>query len=328
MTDVANVKSEFGKNIFQKTTDDKKIGLSVDDHDFLEIMDSQFHKDSKGYWEAPLPFQKNRKRLANNHKQALNRAKQFSSCLMKDETKRQHVIEFMDQLIQKHHAEVAPPISSDEECWYLPLFGVYHPKKPKKIRLVFDSSSKCEGQSLNDVLLSGPDLTNSLLGVLMRFRREEVAIMADVEQMFYCFRVNPAHRNFLRFLWHEDNDVNKPLIEYRMTVHVFGNSPSPAIATYGMRRTVKEVEHIYGTDVTHYIERDFYVDDGLTSQQSVKDAVDLMKRTHKALSLGKLRLHKIASNNSEVMKSFDTEDLSSDLKIWILLLTVYQHNGV
>lgn len=33
----------------------------------------------------------------------------------------------------------------------------------------------------------------------MRFRREEVAIMADVEQMFYCFRVIPAHRNFLRF---------------------------------------------------------------------------------------------------------------------------------
>lgn len=91
-------------------------------------------------------------------------------------------------------------------------------------------------------------------------------------------------------------------------------SPSPAIATYGMRRTVKEVEHIYGTDVTHYIERDFYVVDGLTSQQSVEDAVDLMKRTHKALSLGKLRLHKIASNNSEVMKSFDTENLSSDLK--------------
>lgn len=118
---------------------------------------------------------------------------------MKDETKRHHVIEFMDQLIQKHHAEGAPPISSDEECWYLPLFGV------------FGSSSKCEGQFLNDVLLFGPDLTNSLLGVLMRFRRGEFAIMTDVEQMFYCFRVFPAHRNFLRFLWHEDNDVN-PLI--------------------------------------------------------------------------------------------------------------------
>lgn len=99
-----------------------------------------------------------------------------------------------------------------------------------------------------------------------------------------------------------------------MVVHVFGNSLSPAIGTYGMRRTVKEVEHIYGTDVTYYIERDFYVDDGLTSRQSVEDAVDSMKRTHKALSLGKLRLHKIVSNSSEVMKSFDTEDLSSDLK--------------
>lgn len=56
------------------------------------------------------------------------------------------------------------------------------------------------------------------------------------------------------------------------------------------------------------------MDDGLTSQQSVEDTVDLMKRTRKALSLGKLRLHKIASNNSEVMKSFNTEDLPSDFK--------------
>lgn len=76
---------------------------------------------------------------------------------------------------------------------------------------MFGSSSKCEGQFLNDVLLFGPDLTNSLLGVLMRFRRGEFAIMTDVEQMFYWFRVFPAHRNFLRFLWYEDNDVN-PLI--------------------------------------------------------------------------------------------------------------------
>lgn len=106
----------------------------------------------------------------------------------------------MDQLIQKHHAEVAPPISSDEKCWYLSLFGVNHPKIPNKIRIVFDSLSKFEGRSLNDVILSEPDLTNLLLGIILRFRRKEVAIMADKEQMFSCFRVIPAHRNFLRLM--------------------------------------------------------------------------------------------------------------------------------
>jgi len=38
-------------------------------------------------------------------------------------------------------------------------------KKPGKIRVVFDCSSKCNGKSLNDQLLSGPDLTNTLVAV-------------------------------------------------------------------------------------------------------------------------------------------------------------------
>ena len=95
---------------------------------------------------------------------------------------------------------------------------------------VFDSSAKHENLSLNYVLLTGPDLTNSLLGVLIRFRREAVAITADIQQMFYCFNVSEDHINYLRFLWYKD--LSNSLVEYRMCVQVFGNSPSPAIVTY------------------------------------------------------------------------------------------------
>ncbi|KAL6485054.1 hypothetical protein MHYP_G00070990 [Metynnis hypsauchen] len=91
----------------------------------------------------------------------------------------------------------------DKECWYLPLFGVYHPKKPEKIRIVFDSSAAYDGVSLNDVLITGPDLNNSLVGLLMRFRKEAVAITADVEHMFHCFVV----KEDLRFLWYQNNDM-------------------------------------------------------------------------------------------------------------------------
>lgn len=83
--------------------------------------------------------------------------------------------------------------------------------------------------------MSGPDLTNGLLGVLLRFRQQPIAVMADIQRMFYCFKVKEKHRDYLRFLWHKDNDVEKEIIEFRMCVHVFGNSPSPAVATYGLR---------------------------------------------------------------------------------------------
>ncbi|XP_033741833.1 uncharacterized protein LOC117328413 [Pecten maximus] len=126
----------------------------------------------------------------------------------------------MAKILHDGHAEIAPQLQDDEECWYLPRFGIYHPKKPEKIRGVFDSSARCDGTSLNSVLLTGPDLVNSLLGVLLRFRTKPVAITGDIEQMFYCFKVHKSHRNFLRFFWYEGNDTTNQLIEYRMTAHV------------------------------------------------------------------------------------------------------------
>ena len=89
--------------------------------------------------------------------------------------------------------------------------------------------------SLNSVLMSGPDLTNSLVGILLRFRSHPVAVTVDIEQMFYHgFLAREDHRNFLRFLWYRNNNPDMDLVEYRMRAHVFGNSPSPAIATYGL----------------------------------------------------------------------------------------------
>ena len=53
--------------------------------------------------------------------------------------------------------------------------------KPEKLRVVFDCAAQCNGVSLNDRVLQGPDLTNNLMGVLLRFRELEVAVMADVD---------------------------------------------------------------------------------------------------------------------------------------------------
>lgn len=55
--------------------------------------------------------------------------------------------------------------------WYIPHHGMYHPQKPRKIRVVFDCSAKYEGVSLNDHLLTGAELTNTLVRVLCRFRK-------------------------------------------------------------------------------------------------------------------------------------------------------------
>lgn len=86
-------------------------------------------------------------------------------------------------------AELAPALTPQQERWYLLTFGVCHPQKRDQIHVVFDSTAKHEGISLNDVLLQGPDMNNTLLGVLMRFCKERIAVTADIQPMFYCFIV-------------------------------------------------------------------------------------------------------------------------------------------
>ncbi|XP_033126839.1 uncharacterized protein LOC117124643, partial [Anneissia japonica] len=124
--------------------------------------------------------------------------------------------------------------------------------------------------------------------------------------MFYCFKVTPDQRDYLRFFWYEDNIFGKPIIEYRMCVHVFGNKPSPAVATYGLREIVKDAD----PDIREFVNKNFYVDDGLTSCEDATTAISLLQRTQAVLKNGGgIRLHKFASNSPEVVNAFPTEDI-------------------
>ena len=295
--------------VFGQNVRDNQASLSVEDQNFLSIMDKEFVLDASSRWSAPLPFKESRPSLPNNRAQAYQRAQTLQASLNKNPVKKKHFVDFMGRLLENGHAEIAPPLQDGVECWYLPIFGVYHPKKPAKIRVVFDSAAQFGGLSLNSVLLQGPDLTNSLLGVLLRFRREVVAVSVDIEQMFFCFGVRESDRDYLRFFWHKDNDTEKPLVEYRMCKHVFGNSPSPAIANYGLKRSVEDADE----DVKEFVQKDFYVDDGLTSCPSVGQAKDLVKRSQQSLAAKGIRLHKLTSNVAEVMQGFPEEDLAVDL---------------
>lgn len=304
----------LGDDVFCRNADDEKLAFSIEDNIFLKLMDKEVQLAEDNHWVAPLPFRTPRKQLPNNREQAVQRLSSLQRTFQRKAGMKEDFFEFMHNIIEKQQAEPAPPLQPGEECWYLPTFGVYHPQKPKKIRVVFDSSAQFHNISLNDVLLRGPDLNNTLIGVLLRFRKEQIAITADIEQMFFSFKVREDHRNYLRFLWHKDNCPDKEIIDYRMTVHVFGNSPSPAVAIYGLRRTAELGESEYGADTKEFVLRNFYVDDGITSVASEEKAIDLLLRAQKMPSVANLKLHKVASNSTAVMQAFPPEDRARELK--------------
>ncbi|XP_064613298.1 uncharacterized protein LOC135477074 [Liolophura sinensis] len=104
-----------------------------------------------------------------------------------------------------------------------------------------------------------------------------------------------------------------PLVEYRMCIRVLGNYS--AIATYGLRKIATKGEESYGKDTKEFVERDFYVDDGITPLTMYEGEVDLLQRTRQSLKTGgNLRLRKIASNSVDAMDAFPATELGKDLR--------------
>ncbi|CAG2239427.1 unnamed protein product [Mytilus edulis] len=99
--------------IFNKTQLDETEGTSIEDQTFLNIMSSGFFKQDDGHWIAPLPFKPNKPSLENNKQIAERRAKSFDMNLRCNSVKRTHVLEFMQKLLDREHAQIAPKLSPE-----------------------------------------------------------------------------------------------------------------------------------------------------------------------------------------------------------------------
>ena len=147
-------------------------------------------KNENGSWEAPLPFRHDVKDLPSSRVNAMKRLKSTRRTLDKTPIMKEQFFTFMQKIFDNDHAEIVPTedLRPDKLCWYLPHFGEYHPKKKDKIRVVFDSAAESNEVSLNKLLFSGPDLTNNLLGVLLRFREDPVPLVGALSKCFTLSR--------------------------------------------------------------------------------------------------------------------------------------------
>ena len=123
-------------------------------------------------------------------------------------------------MITKGYARKAGNTGKSGKTWYIPHHGVVHPVKLGKVHVVFDFSAEYRGTLLNNQMISGPDLTNQLVGVLTRFREKPVAFIADAEAMFHQVKVPEDQRSLLRFLWWQNVDIRNPVEDHEMFLHL------------------------------------------------------------------------------------------------------------
>ncbi|XP_043229563.1 uncharacterized protein LOC122385388 isoform X1 [Amphibalanus amphitrite] len=258
-----------------------------------------------GRYEVGLLWKQEDTKMPDNRKMAERRLESLERSLSRDPTRAAAYEEALMGYVAKNHAR---KVSSEEllknrdKRWLLPHHAVVSANKTK-VRVVFDAAAQFSGVSLNDVLLTGPDLLRNLVGVLLRFREERVALVADIEQMFHQVRVVEEDQPALSFLW-RNLDQSKPPDVYQMTVVIFGAKCSPTLANHALLRTAADHE----TDLPESkaaadaVRNNFYMDDLLTSVKDVSTAKTLQSEVTKLVAKGGFRLAKWCSNSEEVLR--------------------------
>ena len=282
--------------------------VSCEDDQVLKLWDECIEYVD-GHYVLPIPW-KDDVEIPCNYEVASSRLRSLVRSLERQDKLGVYDAE-IQKLLTKGYAEVVPEgQSSSSKIWYLPHHKVETDKKPGKIRVVFDCAAEFKGESLNDKCKQGPDLNNKVVHVLLRFRQYLLAIMADVEAMYYQVRVKVSDRDALRFLW---IDSSGKVVEYRMNAHIFGGVWCACIATYAMRKTLEDqkVEDEFVVDV---VNRSFYVDDCLRSVSSVEEAKKVVVDVKQVLQEGGFNLTKFVTNDEEVLATIKEEDRAKEIK--------------
>ncbi len=85
------------------------------------------------------------------------------------------------------------------------------------------------------MLMIGPDLLINLIGILLRFRQNRVAVVADVEKMFYQVRMRPSASSGATLA-----PLNLRIFIKWMSIFLERYISSPAVCSNALQRAVKD----------------------------------------------------------------------------------------
>ena len=298
---------------------DREQVYKKQEEQFPDILKNSINHNGERY-EIKLPW-KSEIKLENNFYSALNQVKSLNTRLQRKPLLQEKYNKTLLTDLEKNYVKpVEMQDPQPDRIWYLPHHPVENINKPGKVRRVANSASKCRGQSLNSNLLTGPDLLNNLLGVLMRFREHPVAVLADIEGMFMQIAIHQFDQSALRFLWLADNQIQ----HYQFTRLIFGANCSPSCAIYVLNHCAKEKSQQF-PEALKAVRKHFYMDDYIQSHATEEHACKAVLETKHCLQTGGFRLTKFVSNSSLVLNQIPPEDKENQTDVvrvlgvkWIL----------
>ena len=170
--------------------------------------------------------------------------------------------------------------------YYLPHRPVIRTdKQTTKIRAVFDASYSTNKPSLNDCLYPSPNLLTKIFDILIRFRMNYIALLADIKQAFLNIEISSEHIDFLRFLWLDDlTEEDAKIVIFRFLRVVFGINSSPFLLNGTIWHHLEKYIEFEREFVGRFIE-DLYVDDEVSGCETVEEGLEFYRKAKQIMSV-------------------------------------------
>ncbi|KAL3081150.1 hypothetical protein niasHS_012671 [Heterodera schachtii] len=235
------------------------------------------------------------------------------------------VDEYQAILDEQQQNSIIELVNSDHSCGpvhYLPHRAVIRTdKSTTKIRIVMDASAKPKSTpsapSLNECLHTGPLLLKDLTGILLRFRRMEKVILADIEKAFLQLGVREQDRDATRFLWlAKPKEANLEQLKredfrvFRFCRVSFGLTVSPFL----LNATLREHLALYDTDVAQRISDNLYVDNIMMEVTPSENITQLITEAKIIFESAGMRIREFFGSHIDELKELDSSELAKDLE--------------
>lgn len=244
-----------------------------------------------GHYQVELPWRHDSPPLPDNFRVAKKRFESLKRKLSADATLYTRYKNVMEDYLQQGICEDVPENaaeSTETVKYYLPHHAVLRKENSTtKLRVVFDASSHEAGSpSLNDCLLTGPNLNPDLLDVLIKFRLHQIAFTADITKAFLQIALADKDKDSVRFLWLHGPPTKDGANEQRimrMSRVVFGVSPSPFLLAATIRKHIQQYDAAHPKAVKA-LRESLYVDDLISSSCDVNEAYSVTSGANNILS--------------------------------------------
>ncbi|XP_076394279.1 uncharacterized protein LOC143265522 [Megachile rotundata] len=273
-------------------------------HHCEQHFDSTVTRDSNGRYIVAIPFKENINKLGNSIHHAEKRLFNLERTLARQPEIKEEYIKFLEEYESLGHMSEITNLeqSHTQTGYYLPHHAVFRASSTTtKLRVVFDGSAKTSsGLSLNDVQWVGPVVQEDLMSILLRFRKHQYVLSADIAKMYRQILVRNEDRKFQRILWRKDK--NESIKMYELNTVTYGTASAPFLATKVLQH-IGQIHQESHPLAGRAILRDFYVDDLLTGSDSITEIVQLKNDLTNILLSSGFELRKWASNEPKIFAS-------------------------